>query len=162
MKDKEKQLVNDLVEIFDNEYQERRLLTPTFTAKQLCKLGYQKLLEDSVIISQKEYDALKTIEKYHIKSCGKDSVVLSREEWKRIKNSLYYSKEELDKKLAKASNETAEKILDFIQENRHKYEMWYLVSELRKFFGIEQNNDWVFGDLADELNNKFVVEIKEN
>lgn len=38
-----------------------------------------------------------------------DSVVLSREEWKQIKNSLYYSKETLEKKLAQASKETVEK-----------------------------------------------------
>ena len=39
-----------------------------------------------------------------------DSVVLSREEWKQIKNSLYYSKEELEKKLQRERNETAKEI----------------------------------------------------
>ena len=40
-----------------------------------------------------------------------DSVVLSREEWKQIKNSLYYSKEELEKKLQRERKETAKEIL---------------------------------------------------
>lgn len=47
---------------------------------------------------------------------AKDSVVLSREEWKQIKNSLYYSKETLEKKLAQERKETAEKILNEVHE----------------------------------------------
>ena len=86
-----------------------------------------------------------------------DSVVLSREEY----DAYHKTVTELTIECCQKEKVMAEKILDFIQENRHKYEMWYLVSELRKFFGIEQNNDWVFGGLADELNNKFGCEIKE-
>lgn len=56
--DKEKQLVNDLVEIFDKEYNERMLITPTFTAKQLCELGYCKIDKDSVVLSMEEYERL--------------------------------------------------------------------------------------------------------
>lgn len=56
MKDKEKQLANDLAEIFDKEYQKRGLLTPIFTAKQLCELGYQKVNEGSVVLSKEEWE----------------------------------------------------------------------------------------------------------
>ena len=45
-----------------------------------------------------------------------DSVVLSREEWKQIKNSLYYSKEELEKKLQRERKETAKEIAEKLKQ----------------------------------------------
>lgn len=65
--------------------------------------------ENYVVISQKEYDALKTIEKYHIKSCGKDSVVLSKEEAERFRGQTINIK----KVKLQERKETAEKILKF-------------------------------------------------
>ena len=45
-----------------------------------------------------------------------NSVVLSREEWKQIKNSLYYSKEELEKKLQRERKKTVKEILQKVKE----------------------------------------------
>ena len=39
---KEKQMVNDLIEIFDEEYSKRHLLTPQNTAEKLMQKGYRK------------------------------------------------------------------------------------------------------------------------
>ena len=58
--------------------------------------------------------AQKLVEHYQPK-LSEDSVVLSREEWKQIKNSLYYSKEELEKKLQRERKETAEKFAKLIE-----------------------------------------------
>jgi glutamate dehydrogenase/leucine dehydrogenase len=45
---------------------------------------------------------------------NENEVVISKEEWQQIKSSLYYSKEELEKKLDKARKETANKFLNMI------------------------------------------------
>ena len=41
----EKQMVKDLVEIFDKEYEKRRLITPQNTAEKLIAKGYRKQSE---------------------------------------------------------------------------------------------------------------------
>ena len=46
----------------------------------------------------------------------KNSVVLSTEEWKQIKNSLYYNKEELEKKLQRERKKTVKEILQKVKE----------------------------------------------
>ena len=46
----------------------------------------------------------------------KNSVVLSTEEWKQIKNSLYYSKEEPEKKLQRERKKTVKEILQKVKE----------------------------------------------
>lgn len=70
----------------------------------------------------------------------KDSVVLSKEEWKQIKNSLYYSKEELERKLQKSSKDTAKEICDFILEHWEEKQFvecdWLRVAIAEKY-GIE-------------------------
>lgn len=40
----------------------------------------------SVVLTEERHTALKLIEKYHIKSCGKNSVVLTTEEYEDLKN----------------------------------------------------------------------------
>lgn len=70
----------------------------------------------------------------------KDSVVLSKEEWKQIKNSLYYSKEELERKLQKESKDTAKEICDLILEHWEKKQLvecdWLRV-EIAEKYGVE-------------------------
>ena len=79
-----------------------------------------------------------------------DSVVLSREEWKQIKNSLYYSKEELEKKLQRERKETAkefaEKLKDYI--NDKIVEEFYDTAVDIKYFTIDVDE---FEDYIDEL-----------
>lgn len=45
MVDKEKQMVNDLIEIFDEEYSRRCLITPQNTAEKMSEKGYRKAEE---------------------------------------------------------------------------------------------------------------------
>ena len=42
---KEKQMVNDLIEIFNEEYDKRHLITPRNTAEKLIAKGYRKSTE---------------------------------------------------------------------------------------------------------------------
>ena len=41
----EKQMIDDLIEIFDEEYNKRNLITPQFTADKLIAKGYRKQSE---------------------------------------------------------------------------------------------------------------------
>jgi tRNA isopentenyl-2-thiomethyl-A-37 hydroxylase MiaE len=108
MENKEKQLANDLVEIFDKEYQKRGLLTPTFTAKQLCGLGYQKVNEDSVVISREEYEELKQ---------AKSLLEFREETIKYLEDANIRYAEALELKVNKKERkETAEKILNEVNE----------------------------------------------
>lgn len=54
-------------------------------AKALYNANCRILDEGSVVISKEEYEALRLIEKYYIKSCGKNSVVLTTEELEEIR-----------------------------------------------------------------------------
>lgn len=73
----------------------------------------------------------------------KNEVVISKEEWKHIKNSLYYSKEELEKKLQKTRKETAREILTFIGnmydecDSRFKLKDYQWHKDLCKQYGVE-------------------------
>lgn len=68
----------------------------------------------SMYYTPDEYFAKKIIEEGY-RNC-KDKVVLSKEEWKQIKNSLYYSREALERKLEKARKETAKEIIDKVDD----------------------------------------------
>lgn len=92
----------------------------------------------------------------------KDKVVLSKEEQERILNATekrikqlkneindykqrYASAEKRYEQLvqsscealAKKGKETATEIIEYLRENGRKYEVWYLISELRKQYGVE-------------------------
>ena len=126
------------IEFYGNSYDEDTQCLFNVGAERLYNAGYRKIPENSVVLTNDNAEEIANL-------------IVTSPQTQSVMGDL----------IKAWRKETVEKILEFIQENRHKYEMWYLVSELRKFFGIEQNNDWVFGDLADELNNKFGVEIKE-
>lgn len=124
-----KELYNDLSSIMSEEYEKHNLITPSFCTNKLLDLGYCKLLKDSIIISQQEYDALKTIEAYHIKSCGKNSVVLSIEEYEKYQNlkrdveySFEYNQGYTDGQI-KGSKETAKEFYDKFNENICYFEL---------------------------------------
>ena len=68
----------------------------------------------SMYYTPDEYFAKKIIEKGY-QNC-QDKVVLTKEEWKQIKNSLYYSREALERKLEKARKETAKEIIDKVDD----------------------------------------------
>ena len=42
---REKQMINDLIEIFDEEYEKRGLITPQNTAEKMTAKGYRKQSE---------------------------------------------------------------------------------------------------------------------
>ena len=97
------EMANDLVEIFDKEYQKRGLLTPTFTAKQLCELGYQKVNKDSVVLSKEEYDDLRV---------GKDFNYGYHEGEKNME--AYYENFELPEARKETASEIFETLLLFL------------------------------------------------
>ena len=61
---------------------------------------------------------------YYQSKLPEDSVVLSNEEWKQIKNSLYYSKEELEKKLQRERKETAKEIAEKVKAHAERCYEW--------------------------------------
>lgn len=62
----EKQMVDDLIEIFDEEYEKRRLITPQNTAKKLIAKGYRKQSETAKeIFEEFESRLLNYIADYH-------------------------------------------------------------------------------------------------
>ena len=79
-------------------------------ATDLTDKGYRKITDNEFVISKEEYDALKTIEKYHIRSCGKDVVVISKEEYEGLKQAktLLEFREETIKLLEDANIRYAE------------------------------------------------------
>ena len=129
MKDKEKQLANDLVEIFDKEYQKRGLLTPTFTAKQLCELDYQKVGKNSVVLSREEYEELKHYEDEMYRLQG---VVdqLTNEGW-----DILDEKEEKIRQLER--KETAEKIYKDIRLFLDDKTLEVITRYFKEIFGVE-------------------------
>ena len=80
----------------------------------------------------------KTIYNAGYQKLPEDSVVLSREEWKQIKNSLYYSKEELEKKLQRERKETAKEFAEKLKikairlSEIENYHVCNLIDELLK------------------------------
>ena len=83
-------------------------------ANDLYENNVCKIPENAVVLTREEYDALKTIEKYHIKSCGKNSVVLTEEEWA---NSITI--DEFIEKVKKTVKETAEKFANMVKAHKH-------------------------------------------
>ena len=82
-------------------------------AEYLAVQGYRKLPENSVVVTKQRFEALETIENYHIKSCGKDSVVLSMEEYNKLKYQWITDSEAYKK----GSKETAEKFAEMVITN---------------------------------------------
>ena len=81
-----------------------------------------------------------------------DSVVLSREEWKQIKNSLYYSKEELEKKLQRERKETAKEFAEKLKETIFDYLGVKTIEEANKLSLIASTLTFdVVTDRIDEL-----------
>lgn len=70
------ELANKLYSLQD-EYD---MSNPYEVAKAVLSLDYENIPEGSVVLTEERHTALKLIEKYHIKSCGKNSVVLTAEE----------------------------------------------------------------------------------
>ena len=86
--------IEEMAEDLETSYREQKEY-PTYEGMAdilFTNLNYRKIPEGAVVIEQEEYDALKQIESYHIKSCGKGSVVLTREEYEKLK-SLYDSQQ---------------------------------------------------------------------
>ena len=115
---------------------------PDDIARTLYNAGYRKIPKDSVVITKEEYNALKMIEKYHVKSCGKNNVVLTQEEYEMLKIKKK-EKHWLEAcmsiwKNAKidARKETAREILTAIGKasNDERYKIW---QDLCERHGVE-------------------------
>lgn len=63
MKENEKQTIEemrkDLIEIFDEEYEKRRLITPQNTAEKMTAKGYRKQIEGEWIKTETNYTCSK-------------------------------------------------------------------------------------------------------
>ena len=104
----------------------------------------------------------KTIYNAGYQKLPEDSVVLSREEWKQIKNSLYYSKEELEKKLQRERKETTEKILNEVLQEIFYYFDVQSVKELNEKSLLASTMTFdVVTDKIFEIATREAVEIKE-
>lgn len=51
MKEQIEEMRKDLIEIFDEEYEKRRLITPDFTAEKMTAKGYRKQKEGEWIVT---------------------------------------------------------------------------------------------------------------
>ena len=79
---RDKQMINDLIEIFDEEYGKRNLITPQNTAEKLTAKGYRKV--DSVtfmggIVEQMRADVAEEIFEELDKRLDKICIVANRE-----------------------------------------------------------------------------------
>ena len=87
-------------------------------AEELIKYYQPKLPKGSVVLTEERHTALKLIEKYHIKSCGKNSVVLTTEE------------------LEEARKETAKELLTDIGNALHDLAIQYSDRGLLSHFTV--------------------------
>lgn len=55
MKEQIEEMRKDLIEIFDEEYEKRRLITPDFTAEKMTAKGYRKQREGEWIYRENEF-----------------------------------------------------------------------------------------------------------
>lgn len=136
MKDIEvKKLVNIITKTYPNKYSIEYPAKAIRLANELLEHYQPKLPEDSIVLTREKYDALKLIENYHIKSCGKNSIVLTEKEHEIAMRNQYdvgfgfgYQK---------GSKETAEKILKAVLEEVGEFYAGDIVEELAKQFGVE-------------------------
>ena len=79
MNDLEKQAIEemekDLVEIFDEEYEKRRMITPQNTAEKMTAKGYRKQSENVIELPCKIGDTVYIIDGYGDGECSEDYVL---------------------------------------------------------------------------------------
>ena len=117
MKDKEKQITKSCKNCVCNAVCDKKLNLRYYFDNHDCEHYQPKLLKDSVVISKERFDALETIEKYHIKSCGKDSVVLTQEELEEK-----YEPSETFMAVARELEELKESLKDSVVLSKEEYE----------------------------------------
>ena len=151
----DKEIINEIKQDFkmreeeykqiENMYQEfldYKDATPckVFSYKGMCEnfidLGYQKVDKDDIVISKKEYEALKLIESYHIKSCGKDAVTLSKTELEAIMSA---SVDSTSKLVHKSTKDLADTIYQLSEEWGGGVAFWKKVRKLCIEHGAEIN-----------------------
>ena len=121
---------NDLVDPEDFPEQAKDL------AQELLKCYQPKLSEDHMIISRKEYEALKLIESYHIKSCGKDTITLSKTELEALTGAFVDSTSKL---VHKSTKDLADTIYQLSEEWGGGVAFWKKVRKLCIEHGAEIN-----------------------
>ena len=119
---------NDLVDPEDFPEQAKDL------AQELLKCYQPKLSEDHMIISRKEYEALKLIESYHIKSCGKDAITLSKIELEALTGAFVDSTAKL---VNKSTKDLADTIYQLSEEWGGGVAFWKKVRKLCIEHGVE-------------------------
>lgn len=173
MKDKEKQLVNEIKQDFKmHEEKHKQIEEMRFkvidnnTGKEadICEIALNEdWAKDLIYCDMQGFAILDDGNLVLLDECGKyvycpngrfsvipeNAVVLKREEWKRIKSSLYYSEEECERRNQKIRKETAEKYHKAMRKVIHERDYIEGYAEI----GLQEEND--------EIAKQFGVEIKE-
>ena len=105
-----------------------------FVAEEMFNKGHRKLSEDSIVISKQEYEALKLIESYHIKSCGKDAITLSKTELEALTGAFVDSTAKL---VNKSTKDLADKIYQLSEEWPGGVVFWKKARKLCIEYGAE-------------------------
>ena len=85
MKEQIEEMRKDLIEIFDEEYENRRLITPQNTAEKMTAKGYRKQSEGEWI-AKKEMYRTPSAKNYYCSNCEKNAIFDSFMGTSRITN----------------------------------------------------------------------------
>ena len=123
-------------------------------AKELVEQGYRKLPRNAVVMPRIKYILAKEFVEQGYRMIPDKMVVLVKEERKHKKNSLYYSRETLENKLAQARKEMAREIINFIEDLK--------VPEDGRHEWRDRHNETI-ERIIPKLNQKFIdgVEVEE-
>jgi hypothetical protein len=103
-------------------------------ATAIYNAGYQRVDKDDIVISRKEYEALKLIESYHVKSCGKDTITLSKTELEALAGAFVDSTAKL---VNKSTKDLADKIYQLSEEWPGGVVFWKKARKLCIEYGAE-------------------------
>lgn len=104
-------------------------------AKSFYNAGYRNC-KDKAVLTKEEQDKILQATQKRIEQLKKE-----RNDYKQRYESAEKRYEQLVQSscefLEKKGKETAREIIEYLRDNGRKYEVWYLISELRKQYGVE-------------------------
>ena len=104
------------------------------SAKSFYDKGYRQV-KDKVMLSKEEQERLNATET-RIKQL-KNEINDYKQRYASAEKRYEQLVQSSCEALAKKGKETATEIIEYLRENGRKYEVWYLISELRKQYGVE-------------------------
>lgn len=115
-----KELYNDLSSIMSEEYEKRMLITPSYCAEKMLEKGYRKIPEGAVVLMRERYEELEK---------AVDSVQVAVSSFTRLETIYKIKCKELELAEEKARKETAEKIADWLDNEKGYCGLGYLVKQ---------------------------------